>query len=170
VRRGLLASSLVTYFVKEELPGIFEADELERIMTRIGLDFGHDDTVLWVKQGIGVTSEVTTCSLHTSLAFKMQTKAAPNGVVVGDHILTVSGEVTDLFTPVSKRTKTGSDAFAFHRPDYAQFDFDWETYIRRHNFFNQTPEGRLELKQSSDRIVKPELTKPIAQKVTPYRS
>ncbi len=174
VQLGMLASSLVTYFVKEELPKLFEEDGIERIKTRIGFDFGDDDAVVWVKQGIGATSEVTTTSLHTSLAAKMQVKADDNGVVVGKHVLDIAGIETRFFSPVSQRTKEGKDAFIFHNyptvgDGYRQYDFAWQAYLRSMNKFNQTPEGQLELKRSSDRVLRPDLVAPRASTVRPYR-
>jgi len=80
---ALNATSFFTYFVKNDLKKVFENEGIEDIYTRIGIDFGNDDKVLWSMAGIGECSEITTYSLHTSLASKMQGIANANGIVVG---------------------------------------------------------------------------------------
>src|SRR5690606_523932 len=70
--KAITAASMFTYFVKNDLKKIFDHEGIEDISTKIGMDFGDDDKVLWAKAGIGDCSEITTYSLHTSLASKMQ--------------------------------------------------------------------------------------------------
>ncbi len=70
VEKGLQFSSVFTYFVKEDLRKLFDEQGIEKIFTRIGVDLGYDRDVVWGMAGIGEISEVTTCSLHTSLAVK----------------------------------------------------------------------------------------------------
>jgi adenylate cyclase len=72
VERSLQFASVFTYFVQEDLKKIFTEQGIEKIFTRIGVDLGYDRDVIWRMAGIGEISEVTTCSLHTSLASKMQ--------------------------------------------------------------------------------------------------
>lgn len=64
---------------------VFLEDGIEKINTRIGIDFG-DDEVLWANFGLMDVSELTTVNLHTSLASKMQGWASKNGIVLGQHI------------------------------------------------------------------------------------
>lgn len=101
--RALKAASVFSYFVKHDLKELFNEQGVETIFTRIGVDYGENEDVIWAMAGIGEISEVTTCSLHTSLASKMQSNAESNGVVVGDN---VKNHVISqhYFTPVSKRT------------------------------------------------------------------
>lgn len=172
-QRGLLAASLISLFVKEELPTLFEQDDIEKISTRIGFDFGDATNILWIKAGIGATSEVTTCGLHTSLAAKMQSMAAEDGIVVGHNVVYTSGVSERFFTPVSKRTGIAAQAHIYKKPKqqwyYAQFDFNWKDYLRSLPQFYQTNTGDVELKTGADKVVRPELVLPIASKVKPYR-
>jgi adenylate cyclase len=85
VKNALTAASFVSYFVKNDLKNLFEEQGVNRIYTRIGIDLGDDKVTLWHNAGVGECSEVTTTSLHTSLACKLQTQAKSNGIVVGDN-------------------------------------------------------------------------------------
>ncbi len=87
VDNALMAASFVSYFVKNDLKNLFDEQGVNRIYTRIGIDFGNTNDTLWHNAGIGECSEVTTTSLHTSLSCKMQAQADSNGIVVGDNIL-----------------------------------------------------------------------------------
>jgi hypothetical protein len=64
----------------------------EKVYTRIGVDYGGNAETLWSMAGQGNISEITTTGLHTSLAAKMQLNATNNGIVVGDHIVSLSDE------------------------------------------------------------------------------
>src|SRR5690606_32115194 len=99
------------------LKSLFLEQGIENIYTRIGIDLGYDRDVVWGMAGIGEISEVTTCSLHTSLASKMQSKAVSNGVVIGDHIKKESPLLSEFFTPVCARTGSESDRYIFRIPD-----------------------------------------------------
>jgi adenylate cyclase len=72
IENAILTASVFTKFVKEELPDIFLERGIEDIYTRIGIDVGEDEDTLWHLAGMQACSEVTTCSLHTSLAAHMQ--------------------------------------------------------------------------------------------------
>jgi len=123
------AASLFTYFVKYDLPGLFEESGIEKIYTRIGIDRGvKDEDVLWHSAGTGSCSEVTTCSLHTSLAAKMQNHANSNGIMVGDNVKNTSRIEDNLFS-----IKEGY-RYIFRNPDegfnYTQWVFNWVDHIK----------------------------------------
>ena len=83
---ALNASAVFSYFVKNDLKNIFNEQGIKNIYTRIGIDTGQAEDVFWHLAGVGECSEITTCSLHTSLAYKMQTNATSNGVIIGDNV------------------------------------------------------------------------------------
>ncbi len=72
VELAVTAGSMFTYFVENDLKNIFLEDGIENINTRIGIDYGDDEDVQWANFGLMDVSELTTNSLHTSLASKMQ--------------------------------------------------------------------------------------------------
>ncbi len=54
VEKSIQASSFFTYFVKYDLPRVFQHDGVDRISTRIGIDFGDDNKVMWASFGLGI--------------------------------------------------------------------------------------------------------------------
>lgn len=144
---ALNATSLFTYFVKNDLKKVFENEGVEDIYTRIGIDFGDDDKVLWSVAGIGDCSEVTTYSLHTSLASKMQGIANSNGIVVGDYVKSVSlldnsyfNWVKDYTGEIRKRYIYEDQQKGFY---YKALNFNWSKYLKSLPFIYQNSDGEL---------------------------
>ncbi|ELR73305.1 putative adenylate cyclase [Fulvivirga imtechensis AK7] len=176
VLHALQATSVFSYFVKHDLKNLFSEQGIDNIYTRIGIDLGFDDDVVWSKAGLGEISEVTTCSLHTSLASKMQSSAESNGIVVGDHVKAqINADFQDLFKPVCHRTRNENDRYIFRNIDdgfnYTQYDFDWLKFLKQQEFIFTDLDGNLGLKrkkqivyshQSIDRLI------PIAKQSKPY--
>jgi class 3 adenylate cyclase len=147
VDNALMAASFISYFVKNDLKNLFEEQGVSRIYTRIGLDFGDDEDTLWHNAGIGECSEVTTTSLHTSLACKMQAQAESNGVVVGDNILPYKSSDKNYFT-YKKYKKNGSELpYVYEIPEeyfrYKQHDFNWEKFLKNHPQIQEDEDGNL---------------------------
>jgi len=153
VKRSLQFASVFSYFVKEDLKNIFSEQGIENIYTRIGVDLGYDRDVIWGMAGIGEISEVTTCSLHTSLASKMQSYAVSNGIVLGDNVKKESPELSEFYTPVCHRTNNENDRYIFQIPDerfnYTQYDFNWLSFLKRQDFIATDFAGNLQLKQKA---------------------
>lgn len=150
VLRALQFVSMFSYFVKNDLKNLFNEQGIETIFTRIGIDLGYEEHVVWAMAGIGEISEITTCSLHTSLASKMQSSAPSNGIVVGDHILHEVKELGELFTPVCKRTNNEIDRYIFQIPErkfnYSQYDFNWLMFLKKQSYIATDLSGDLCLK------------------------
>ncbi len=123
VKDALKSFSMISYFVKNDLKDYFESNGIKDIHTRGGLDLGHSNQVSWFYSGIGDSGEVTTCSLHTSLAPKMQGNAKINGIVVGHHIYTQIGK-DKYFDKRSNPIHDYGDGRV-----YNQYHFDWERYL-----------------------------------------
>ncbi len=144
---ALNATSFFTYFVKNDLKKVFEEEGIEDIYTRIGIDFGDDNKVLWSVAGIGECSEVTTYSLHTSLASKMQGIANANGIVVGENVKSVSfidevyfDWVKDSKGEIKKRYIFEDKESSFY---YKALDFNWFNYLKSLPFIFQDSNGEL---------------------------
>jgi len=169
VEQALNASSVFTYFVKNDLKELFNEQGVETIFTRIGMDLGENEDVVWAMAGMGEISEITTCSLHTSLASKMQGFSASNGVVVGDNIKKYMND--EFLNAVSKRTGKETDRYIFQIPqenfNYTQYDFSWEPYLKQLDFVVTDLNGNLSMKHSRVSRI-PEQIKPIAEKSIPY--
>jgi class 3 adenylate cyclase len=172
VQRSLVFSSVFTYFVKTDLKNLFDEQGIDVIFTRIGIDLGYHDHVVWSLAGIGEISEVTTCSLHTSLASKMQSSAQSNGIVVGDHIVKEAQGLTDHFTPVCKRTGNESDRYIYQIPDqkfnYTQYDFSWLSFLKKQAFVATDLSGSIFLKQKPAAMVSTASLGILASSSKPY--
>jgi adenylate cyclase len=151
VKRALQYAGIFTYFVKTDLKQLFNEQGVEDIYIRIGIDLGYDRDVVWGMAGLGEISEVTTCSLHTSLASKMQSSAASNGIVVGDHIKNEVPSLSDFFSPVCQRTQNENDRYIFRIQNenwnYTQYDFAWLPFLKTQDFIATDLQGVLQLKQ-----------------------
>ncbi len=151
VLRALQSSSVFSYFVKHDLKTLFPEQGIDKIYTRIGVDLGNDDDVIWLMAGIGEISEVTTCSLHTSLASKMQANAVSNGIVVGDNIkVNTDLQFHPFMTTVSKRTGKEDDRYIYRIQEenyyYTQYDLDWMNFLKKQSFIATTFDGDLSIK------------------------
>ena len=150
VDNALMAASFVSYFVKNDLKNLFDEQGVSRIYTRVGIDFGDADVTLWHNAGIGECSEVTTTSLHTSLACKMQAQAESNGIVVGDNILDFKQNHLDYFTRKNYKNNGSEQLYVFEiqeeRFRYKQHDFNWERYLKNHPFIEEDVDGNLNFK------------------------
>lgn len=130
IQNSINATSFFSYFVKYELNEILKEYDFDKITTRTGIDFGDDDKVSWYRLGVGSATEVTTVSLHTSLAPKMQSNAEENGIVIGDNVK----NRLSLDTYVSKVTyrKDGvllEDDYIYSNPYYRQYKFNWRNWL-----------------------------------------
>ena len=153
------AASFFSYFVKNDLKNLFSEQGIENIYTRIGIDAGEDIDVLWHLAGMGECSEITTCSLHTSLAYKMQMSATSNGVMVGDNIKNNTDVTADFFT-VKNYIKEGKDVqYVFQIPEesfyYSQWELSWEKYLRKNPSITQDEDGNLYFKPIIPPVVAP---------------
>ena len=154
VERSLQFASVFTYFVQEDLKKIFTEQGIEKIFTRIGVDLGYDRDVIWGMAGIGEISEVTTCSLHTSLASKMQSSAISNGIVIGDNVKSESPKLAEYYTTVVSRTGNDKDRYIFRNDDdegfyYTQYDFDWLKFLKKQAFIATDLYGNIQLKSKT---------------------
>lgn len=172
VKNALISSSMFTYFVKNDLKNLFNEQGIENIYTRIGIDLGNSEDVLWASAGIGEISEVTTCSLHTSLASKMQSFAISNGIVVGDNIIKYDIIASQLSVPVCHRTGDENDRYIFQIPEekfrYTQYDFQWLKYLKKQPFIATDLDGNLVFKRKPSSNLQVKHIAPIASKSKPY--
>lgn len=153
VDNALMAASFVSYFVKNDLKNLFDEQGVNRIYTRTGIDFGDADVTLWHNAGVGECSEVTTTSLHTSLASKMQTQAESNGIVAGDNILQFKQNYLDYFTRKNYKNNGNERHYLFEIQEenfrYKQHDFNWERYLKNHPAIEEDNDGSLRFKGTS---------------------
>lgn len=83
---ALNAASLMQSYNKHTLSKFFEENDLPPLKIRIGIDIGDNNEVLWSEYGIGNVTEVTSTSIHTDLAAKLQSKSPKNKIMIGENI------------------------------------------------------------------------------------
>lgn len=158
VKQSLISASVFSYFMRHDLKKLFTEQGIESIFTRIGVDLGYDNDVVWGNAGNGNISEVTTCSLHTSLASKMQSNAESNGIVFGENIKANLKNCEELITPVCKRTNNVNDRYIFTIPEknflYTQYDYNWYKFLKQQDFIVTDLEGNMRLKNPDSRDLK----------------
>lgn len=156
---SVTACSMFTYFVANDLKNLFLGDEIENIRTRIGIDFGDDKDVLWANFGVMELSELTTLSLHTSLASKMVSSAKLNGIIVGDNVKNLLQIDDSIFSLVSN-SKGEVDRYIYQDRargfNYTQYEFNWQKYLKTLPFIESDADGRLFIVDpiEKDRIAK----------------
>jgi len=175
VLRALQSTSVFTYFVKNDLKKLFNEQGIDRVYTRIGIDLGYDKDVIWAKAGIGEICEVTTCSLHTSLASKMQSHAESNGIVIGENMKSnLPTKFHDLIFSVCQRTKDENDRYIFRNSEenfnYAQYDLNWLSFLKRQDFIATDTVGDIWLKPKAENFPNRNIANlaPIASLNKPY--
>jgi class 3 adenylate cyclase len=136
---SLNATTCLQIFFQNTLAPMFEKIGLPKIKIRVGVDFGDDKDVMWSKYGIKNTCEITTTSLHTDLAAKLQNRAPSMGIMVGDNIVSYL-DLPEEF--ISKKTYIESgerknDDYILKTADYSyrMWKFDWDKYYTKFILF-----------------------------------
>lgn len=129
VELSVTACSMFTYFMERDLKKVFNEGGVEDIKTRIGIDFGNDKDVLWATFGVQDVNELTTLSLHTSLASKMQAKAERNGINVGQNIKDLLEGDDKWYSIISEEER-----YIFKDNEkkfwYTQYRFNWLNFLK----------------------------------------
>lgn len=147
---ALNAGSVICQAVSEDLSAAFEAYGLDPIKIRVGIDYGPDDKVMWSHYGIDNCNELTTTSIHTDLAAKLQHKASNNSIRIGKNIVEAI-EMRNDYISTPKMIKNGDvveDRYILQSSNlnYRQFDFNWKKYLKSFSFYKENGNGKLELK------------------------
>lgn len=162
----LTALSLFSYFVKNDLKKAFEEHGIERIFTKIGIDFGDDNKVLWGIAGKENTSEIATYSLHTSLAAKMQAFAQSNEIVVGQNVKDKATFDEGLYSIIEDKR------YIFSDPDnnfyYTQYKFDWLKHLKASRYIVTTTTGDISIRPQISAIPNATALRPVVAENRPY--
>lgn len=155
---AITATSMFTYFVKNDLKNVLVEEGIDDINTRIGIDFGDDEKVLWSVAGMGECSEITTTSLHTSLASKMQAIANTNGIVVGEYVKTYSHVEDNYFDWVRNGSGQIKQRYIFedrkNKFYYKALDFDWLSFLKKLPFIYENDLGELFFEADKGKVEK----------------
>lgn len=137
---ALNAVTILQHVFQNVLSKIFEEAKLPSIDIRTGLDFGDDQDVLWSKYGIDYCNEITTTSIHTDLAAKLQHKARANNIMIGDNIRNQL-DLPEEFYKERINIENGEKIKDLYILNYKEFryrmwEFNWNKYI---SYFSQLP-------------------------------
>lgn len=140
---SLNAASVLCQFVEKDLKEIFLKKGLSPIKIRVGIDYGNDSEVLWSHYGVPGCTELTTTSLHTDLAAKLQSKATSNGIVIGDHVVRTLDLPEEYLDHVYKTFKGEQEieTYVINGFTYKQHDFQWKNYLLSFDFVHRSPNG-----------------------------
>lgn len=132
---ALNAATFLQMYITEELSPFFESQGYFPLKIRVGVDYGDDPLVLWSKYGILNCSEITTTSLHTDLAAKLQAEAPANGVMIGDNVVKHL-DLPNEFYKVRTRQRDNQrveDPYILETENvrYRMWQFDWSAYAKR---------------------------------------
>jgi adenylate cyclase len=132
---ALNAATFLQAYITQELSPFFESQGYFPLKIRVGVDYGDDPVVLWSKYGILNCSEITTTSLHTDLAAKLQAEASANGVMIGDNVIKYL-DFPEEFYNVRTHQENGQRVEDLYILDtgnvrYRMWQFDWSTYSKR---------------------------------------
>jgi len=141
VINALNAASVLTHFISSDLAGIFTNIDVKPLTVRTGIDLGFKEDVIWSHYGISGCSELTTTSLHTDLAAKLQAKSQPNGILVGGNIQEIL-DIKPLFCKDIKKENDTIDYYIYQGDkNYRKFNFDWKQYLYSFDFTKRINSG-----------------------------
>lgn len=166
------ASSVLCQTVSEDLASAFTNYGLDPLKIRVGIDYGNNDQVMWSHYGIANCSELTTTSLHTDLAAKLQNKASENSVRIGKNLIDAV-QIKDKFVKIPVVTRNRDqveDRYIISTPNftYRQYDFDWKRYLNSFSFYKKNSVGKLELIDKSITLIASIYPENQPSKVTSY--
>ncbi|OKL38236.1 nucleotide-binding domain-containing protein [Domibacillus mangrovi] len=137
---ALNAASVMQSYNKYTLSEFFKENDLEPLKIRIGIDIGDDHHVLWSSYGLDYTKEITSTSIHTDLAAKLQNRAAKNNIMIGENVYSYL-DLPDEFIKVKTFTKDGiteEDKYILNVSNsssyYQMRVFDWQQYLKSFAF------------------------------------
>ncbi|WMJ74749.1 hypothetical protein RCC89_16465 [Cytophagaceae bacterium ABcell3] len=151
VINALNTATILTHFISSDLAEIFHSTGVQPLRVRIGIDIGYKDDVLWSHYGIPGCSELTTTSLHTDLAAKLQAKAKSNGILVGSNVKEIL-DIKDEFCQTCYDNNEKQDYYIYQGfKNYRKFNFNWENYLNSFDFVKKKF-NRIEIEEPRIRI------------------
>ncbi|MBE8969944.1 guanylate cyclase [Nostocales cyanobacterium LEGE 12452] len=141
---ALNASSVLCQFISVDLSEAFVQNGLDPIKIRVGIDYGKSEDVLWSNYGIPGCSELTTTSLHTDLAAKLQAQAAINEIRIGKNVkdaLDLPDEYWKGVTFLDSNNELVKDEYIFdyNGTRYRKYIFNWRRYLLSYDFISTSP-------------------------------
>jgi len=144
VINALNASSILTNFISKDLAEHFNNNGIKPLRVRIGIDLGFKEDVIWSHYGVKGCSELTTTSLHTDLAAKLQSQSKSNGILIGGNIK----QILDIKAEFCQDLLTEQGTIDYYcyqgTKNYRKFNFNWFNYLNSFDFYKKTSNGNLD--------------------------
>lgn len=149
---ALNAAAVLCLFVTQSLADEFTANGYDPLKIRIGIDYGTDEEVLWSHYGLDGATELTTTSLHTDLAAKLQAQAANNEVRLGANVIRAL-DLPEEFWKYALNPDGSKDYYIFRNDDfsYGKFIFDWGKFLLSYDFATRNG-NRIDVNDNPDRL------------------
>jgi adenylate cyclase len=139
---ALNATSILTQFVTKDLADIMKQYNLKPLKIRVGIDFGKSEQVLWSYYGIPGCNELTTTSLHTDMAAKLQSKAYDNNILIGGNIQETLDLKPDFYSIYESETNKEKVYFISKEFTYKFFVFNWQEYLLSLPYISKSSDGQ----------------------------
>lgn len=145
---ALNACSILAQFVKNDLATKMQQYGVRPLKIRIGIDYGEAKDVLWSYYGIPGCGELTTTSLHTDMAAKLQAKAYDNSILIGGNIKTRLDLKNAFYSYYENETNKEHVYYISNQFTYPFFVFNWFEYLNSFPFMSKSSDGKsLEVKE-----------------------
>jgi len=138
---ALNATSILTQFVTKDLAGIMKQYSIRPLKIRVGIDFGNNDEVLWSYYGIPGCNELTTTSLHTDMAAKLQSKANDNTILIGGNVKNTLDLKPDFYSYYENESRKEKVYYISTQFTYPFFVFNWQDYLLSLPFIGKNSDG-----------------------------
>lgn len=138
---ALNATSILTQFVTKDLADIMKQYSIRPLKIRVGIDFGKNEEVLWSYYGIPGCNELTTTSLHTDMAAKLQSKATDNTILIGGNVKNTLDLKTDFYSYYENETNKEKVYYISTQFTYPFFVFNWQEYLLTLPFIGKNSDG-----------------------------
>ncbi|MEI6091957.1 MAG: guanylate cyclase [bacterium] len=147
---ALNASAILTQFVTTDLAEIMQQHNLNPLKIRVGIDFGREEDVLWSYYGIPGCNELTTTSLHTDMAAKLQSKAYDNTILIGGNVKETLDLKQDFYSIYENEVSKEKVYYVSKQFTYPFFVFNWKDFLLSLPFIGKSSNGRtLEVNEKS---------------------
>jgi adenylate cyclase len=153
VINALNAVSILTQFVSVDLSEIMKNHGLRPLKIRAGVDYGDNENVLWSYYGVEGCEELTTTSLHTDMAAKLQAKADDNSILIGGNVKNLLDLKKDFYDYY--RNNEGKEMVYYYsgQSSYPFYVFNWKEYLYSLPFiWKVSGSDKLEIKEKEFRI------------------
>lgn len=133
---ALNSATLITQFISVDLADIFNKNDIHPLRIRVGIDYGEEKDVIWSYYGLPGCDELTTTSLHTDMAAKLQSKASDNNILIGNNIVSNLDLTREYISNYYNKDGIREEVYEIAPSlTYKFYIFEWKNYLSKHPNF-----------------------------------